>query len=351
MLKNELSESGGRQQKTLYSKLSKDIYRTFLEIRKLNDRKRELELTALSLQLTPHFLFNTLQVIKWKAIALSGGENDASLMIGDLSSLLGYVLGDRKLFTTLDEEIAATKAYIAIQGRRFNDEFTAVWNIGEGVDGGILIPKMILQPLVENAISHGIREAGRPGRLLISIFINRGRELKVRIIDNGKGIIVMVPEISLTPQFVSNFSRRFGDQIAVFHSALSLGERLDEYKRVKNGSAKIRVPRRNLLDFPGQRHYFKRIVPERVPRGDQHDPASAVYHLIRKEPERSGFFRLPEGSFLFPLRIQSEERTASPPHGNTSVEIRKKTSSHLPRITSPCQQRSHNTSQCTCPSI
>lgn len=188
MLKNELSENGGRQQKTLYSKLSKDIYRTFLEIRKLNDRKRELELTALSLQLTPHFLFNTLQVIKWKAIALSGGENDASLMIGDLSSLLGYVLGDRKLFTTLDEEIAATEAYIAIQGRRFNDEFTAVWNIGEGVDGGILIPKMILQPLVENAISHGIREAGRPGRLRISIFINRGRELKVRIIDNGKGI-------------------------------------------------------------------------------------------------------------------------------------------------------------------
>lgn len=43
----------------------------------------------------------------------------------------------------------------------------------------------------------------------------------------------MVPEISLTPQFVSTFSKRFGEQIAVFHSALSLGERLDEYKRVK----------------------------------------------------------------------------------------------------------------------
>lgn len=54
-----------------------------------------------------------------------------------------------------------------------------------------------------------------------------------RVINDNKGIIVMVPEISLTPQFVSTFSKRFGEQIAVFHSALSLGERLDEYKRVK----------------------------------------------------------------------------------------------------------------------
>lgn len=59
-----------------------------------------------------------------------------------------------------------------------------------------------------------------------------------RVINDNKGIIVMVPEISLTPQFVSTFSKRFGEQIAVFHSALSLGERLDEYKRVKKGLAK-----------------------------------------------------------------------------------------------------------------
>ena len=57
-----------------------------------------------------------------------------------------------------------------------------------------------------------------------------------RVTDDGKGVIVMVPEISLTPQFVSLFTKRFGDRIAVFHSALSLGERLDEYKRVKKGS-------------------------------------------------------------------------------------------------------------------
>lgn len=71
-----------------------------------------------------------------------------------------------------------------------------------------------------------------------------------KVIDDDKGIIVMVPEISLTPQFVSLFSKRFGDKIAVFHSALSLGERLDEYKRVKKGLAKIVIGTRSAVFAP-----------------------------------------------------------------------------------------------------
>ena len=71
-----------------------------------------------------------------------------------------------------------------------------------------------------------------------------------RVINDNKGIIVMVPEISLTPQFVSTFSKRFGEQIAVFHSALSLGERLDEYKRVKKGLAKIVIGTRSAVFAP-----------------------------------------------------------------------------------------------------
>ncbi len=71
-----------------------------------------------------------------------------------------------------------------------------------------------------------------------------------RVIDEGRGIIVMVPEISLTPQFVSLFSERFGDEIAVFHSALSLGERLDEYKRVRKGIAKIVIGTRSAVFAP-----------------------------------------------------------------------------------------------------
>ena len=79
-----------------------------------------------------------------------------------------------------------------------------------------------------------------------SVFI----KLIERVIDDGKGIIVMVPEISLTPQFVAEFSKRFGDSVAVFHSALSLGERLDEYKRVKKGIAKIVIGTRSAVFAP-----------------------------------------------------------------------------------------------------
>lgn len=71
-----------------------------------------------------------------------------------------------------------------------------------------------------------------------------------RVIHDGRGIIVMVPEISLTPQFVAQFSKRFGEKIAVFHSALSMGERLDEYKRVKKGLAQIVIGTRSAVFAP-----------------------------------------------------------------------------------------------------
>ena len=110
-----------------------------------------------------------------------------------------------------------------------------------------------------------------------------------RVINDNKGIIVMVPEISLTPQFVSTFSKRFGEQIAVFHSALSLGERLDEYKRVKKGLAKIVIGTRSAVFAP-----FKKVgliimdeeqegsyQSENVPRYDAREVAK--YLCVREK--------------------------------------------------------------------
>lgn len=70
------------------------------------------------------------------------------------------------------------------------------------------------------------------------------------VIDDGKNVIVMVPEIALTSQLISIFKSRFSDDVAVFHSGLSLGERLDEYKRVKNGLAKIAIGTRSAVFAP-----------------------------------------------------------------------------------------------------
>ena len=69
-------------------------------------------------------------------------------------------------------------------------------------------------------------------------------------VADGKDVIVMVPEIALTPQMISIFKASFGDRVAVFHSALSLGERLDEYKRVSRGIAKIAIGTRSAIFAP-----------------------------------------------------------------------------------------------------
>ena len=66
----------------------------------------------------------------------------------------------------------------------------------------------------------------------------------------GKGVIIMVPEIALTPQIINIFSNRYGSKIAVFHSAMSQGQRMDEYKRVKEGKATIAIGTRTAVFAP-----------------------------------------------------------------------------------------------------
>ncbi|EKC69472.1 primosome assembly protein PriA, partial [human gut metagenome] len=71
-----------------------------------------------------------------------------------------------------------------------------------------------------------------------------------KALENQKDVIVLVPEISLTPQALSIFHKRYGDKVAVFHSGLSLGERNDEYKRADRGKAKIVIGTRSAVFAP-----------------------------------------------------------------------------------------------------
>ncbi len=94
------------------------------------------------------------------------------------------------------------------------------------------------------ALLYGVTGSGKT-----SVFL----KLIQAVLEDGKGVIVMVPEISLTAQAIARFRQAFGDEIAVFHSGLSLGERLDEWKRVKRGNAKIVVGTRSAVFAPIQR--------------------------------------------------------------------------------------------------
>ena len=72
------------------------------------------------------------------------------------------------------------------------------------------------------------------------------------VISKGKSVIIMVPEISLTPQVISIFSNRYGDKISVFHSAMSLGQRMDEWKRIKEGKSQIAIGTRSAIFAPSE---------------------------------------------------------------------------------------------------
>ncbi len=122
------------------------------------------------------------------------------------------------------------------------------------------------------ALLHGVTGSGKT-----SVYMS----VIDKVIADGKNVIVMVPEISLTPQTLALFCRRYGKTVAVFHSALSAGERADEFKRVKRGEAKIVIGTRSAVFAPlenigliiideEQEHTYK---SEQSPRYSTHDVA------------------------------------------------------------------------------
>lgn len=118
------------------------------------------------------------------------------------------------------------------------------------------VDDVILTESQHNAFDNLLRQYKNGGgtSLLYGVTGSGKTQVYLRLIDevikDGKGVIVMVPEISLTPQTLMLFHRRYGEKVAVFHSALSDGERLDEWKRVKRGLAQIAVGTRSAVFAP-----------------------------------------------------------------------------------------------------
>lgn len=146
---------------------------------------RETELKVLQSQINPHFLFNTLNTIARMSM-LENAETTLKL-IESTSELLRYNLGKIKQGTvTLRDEIENVKEYVFIQQIRFSDRITFEFDIDESVLD-IPVPYLLLQPLVENAIIHGIEPMEEKGRLTLSVLREKNRVL-IEVKDNGIGI-------------------------------------------------------------------------------------------------------------------------------------------------------------------
>ncbi|QTQ15030.1 histidine kinase [Treponema parvum] len=140
---------------------------------------------ALQAQTNPHFLFNTLNSIS-RTISLNKKEI-ALQMIESLSLLLRYSLSESGTPVSFQEELEITEEYIKIQKLRFGGRITYKSNVSKEIAYNLLLPKLTLQPLVENAIIHGLEPKEKGGKIVISVSKRKGYAL-LRIFDNGIGM-------------------------------------------------------------------------------------------------------------------------------------------------------------------
>ena len=149
----------------------------------LEGRLTEARLEALRLQLHPHFLFNTLNAIS----AFVGAEPDrARRMIARLGELMRRTLdGGTAAEQSLSQELDLLAPYLEIQRIRFGDRLSIELDVNDGAGDG-LIPTLMLQPLVENAVEHGVKRTKDAGRVRLSAQ-RSGDRLRLEIVDNGPG--------------------------------------------------------------------------------------------------------------------------------------------------------------------
>lgn len=170
----------GRSFNSMINKIN-NLIQTVYETRIL---KREAELNALQSQINPHFLYNTLQIIDM--IAEDEGVEVISSVCRALSKIFRYSINKGKEIVPLSKEIEHVKNYIYIQKLRFGNRFDVLYEIDESLLNNKII-KLVLQPLVENALLHGIEK--KRGKCVIIISAEKkGKDIDIYVKDDGVGI-------------------------------------------------------------------------------------------------------------------------------------------------------------------
>lgn len=156
------------------------------EVKDVTDRQKNSEIRALEAQINPHFLYNTLDSINWMAI--ESEQYEISKMIRNLGIILRYSVNKSNSIVTIEMVGDWLEKYIALQQMRFEGKFDFQVHIDPQAQKK-RIHKLLLQPFIENAILHGLKEKEGYGRLYVDISLS-GNEKKLNIIveDNGKGM-------------------------------------------------------------------------------------------------------------------------------------------------------------------
>ncbi|NNV07601.1 sensor histidine kinase [Geobacillus sp. MMMUD3] len=162
-----------------------DQMQRFISLAEWQERQRwEAELRELQAQIKPHFLYNTLDTIQW--MARKKGANDIAEVVGALAKLFRIGLSKGKDMILLGEEIEHVKSYLHIQKVRYKDKLNYTFDIPEHLHQFYVL-KLLLQPIVENAIYHGIKQRRGPGHISIQAEEQEG-VMYIRVKDDGVGM-------------------------------------------------------------------------------------------------------------------------------------------------------------------
>ncbi|MGM0792475.1 MAG: sensor histidine kinase [Bacillota bacterium] len=167
-----------------FNKMMNKINNLISDIYQKDINEKEAQLRALRAQINPHFLYNTLDAINW--MAQFDKTDEVSKMTIALSRLLKSSISNNKEFIRLEEEAKYIDDYMTIQKIRFQDKIHYSMQIDEAAKN-CLVPKLILQPIVENAMIHGLEKKLENGYLLIKGYVKNDL-LHIQIIDNGVGM-------------------------------------------------------------------------------------------------------------------------------------------------------------------
>lgn len=146
--------------------------------------RKNAYIKALQAQINPHFIYNTLENISWTARM----NNDAAVsdMIGTLAKLMEVNFRKKEKQVSVEDEVSYIENYYKLIKFRFGDEITFRYSV-EPKTKFVKIPTLLIQPLVENSVNHGVRKTMRKGIVLIKTYIS-GENMIIEVIDNGVGI-------------------------------------------------------------------------------------------------------------------------------------------------------------------
>lgn len=197
-----------------FRRMMGEIDRLIREVYENKIALKEFELKALTAQINPHFLYNTLSIINWMAI--KSNQKSISQVTLALSTFYRTALSKGADMVTVETCIQNIEAYLQIQLVMHDNNFTVEWEIDPEIKGE-MVPKLILQPVVENALEHGLDMKEGGDRILKLFFIQEGNDVVMRVVDNGLGMEPEVAQSLVTYQAEGYGLKNVNDRICLLY--------------------------------------------------------------------------------------------------------------------------------------